>query len=324
MLVVMIQRANNAGQLVGVVTHLIDGGLSILQYADDIVLFMEHDLEKACNLKMLLNVFEELSGLKINFHKSELYCFGEAQTAQDQYTNLFKCEVGSFPFRYLGIPIHHRRLRNSEWKEVIERLEKRLASWKGKLLSLGGRLTLINSVLTNLPMYMMSFLEIPKGVIKKIDYFRSRFFWQGDGHKRKYRLARWDIICRPKDQGGLGIQDLEIKNKALLSKWLHKLLTTDGVWQQMLRNKYLGSQPLSQAQWKAGDSHFWASLMKAKPDFLRFGSFNIKDGSQVRFWEDKWLGNACLREQYPCLYNVVRHKHATISEIFHTSLLSFS
>ena len=64
--------------------------------------------------------------------------------------------------------------------------------------------------------------------------------------------------------------------------------------------------------------------MKAKPDFLRFGSFNIKDGSQVRFWEDKWLGNACLREQYHCLYNVVRHKHATISEIFQTSPISFS
>nr|AAT93994.1 hypothetical protein [Oryza sativa Japonica Group] len=93
MLAVMIQRANNAGQLVGLVHHLIDGGLSILQYADDIILFMEHDLEKACNLKMLLNVFEELSGLKINFHKSELYCFGEAQTAQDQYTNLFQCEA---------------------------------------------------------------------------------------------------------------------------------------------------------------------------------------------------------------------------------------
>ena len=48
-------------------------------------------------------------------------------------------------------------------------------------------------------MYMMSFLAIPSGVCKKLDYFRSRFYWQGDGHKKKYRLAKWDIICRPKD-----------------------------------------------------------------------------------------------------------------------------
>ena len=49
------------------------------------------------------------------------------------------------------------------------------------------------------PMYMMSFFEIPKGVRKKLDYFRSRFFWQSDEHKRKYRLAKWDILCQPKD-----------------------------------------------------------------------------------------------------------------------------
>nr|ABA98327.2 transposon protein, putative, CACTA, En/Spm sub-class [Oryza sativa Japonica Group] len=203
------------------IESFISGGSIAIKVNDDVGRFFQTKKglrqEKGCNLKMLLNVFEELSGLKINFHKSELYCFGEAQTVQDQYTNLFKCEVGSFPFRYLGIPIHHRRLRNLEWKEVIERLEKWLASWKGKLLSLGGQLTLINLVLTNLPMYMMSFLEIPKGVIKKIDYFRSRFFWQGDGHKRKYRLARWDIICRPKDQGGWEFKILKLRTRLSLA-----------------------------------------------------------------------------------------------------------
>jgi hypothetical protein len=64
--------------------------------------------------------------------------------------------------------------------------------------------------------------------------------------------------------------------------------------------------------------------MRVKPDFLKFGSFFIKDGSQVRFWEDKWLGNAALREQYPCLYNVVRHKQATISYFLQTTPLNFT
>ena len=72
------------------------------------------------------------------------------------------------------------------------------------------------------------------------------------------------MVCRPKDQGGLGIHDLQVKNEALLSKWLFKLLTEDGVWQTMLRNKYIGQKAVSQAYWKPGDSHFWASLMPAK------------------------------------------------------------
>jgi len=78
--------------------------------------------------------------------------------------------------RYLGIPIHYRRLSNADWKRVEERFEKRPNSWKGKRLSTGGCLTLINSVLSSLPMYMMSFFALPKGVQKKLDYFRSRFY----------------------------------------------------------------------------------------------------------------------------------------------------
>jgi hypothetical protein len=58
------------------------------------------------------------------------------------------------------------------------------------------------------------------------------------------------------------IHNLELKNIALLSKWLYQLLTTEGTWQQIIKNKYLGSKPIVQAQWKSGDSHFWASLMK--------------------------------------------------------------
>lgn len=184
MLTVLINRAKEDGQIAGVVPHLINDGLSILQYADDTVLFMDHDLDKAHNMKLLLFVFEQLSGLKINFHKSELYCFGEAKDFENEYMELFGCSTGQFPFRYLGIPIHYRRLRNADWKEVVERFEKRLSSWKGKLLSTGGRLTLINSVLSSLPLYMMSFFAIPRGILTKLDYFRSRFYWQSDGKKK--------------------------------------------------------------------------------------------------------------------------------------------
>jgi hypothetical protein len=137
-------------------------------------------------------------------------------------------------------------LKNGEWKPVEDRFEVQLGSWIGKLLCYGDRLILINSVLTSLPMFLLSFLEIPMGVRKRLDFFRLRFFWQSDGHKRKYRLIKWNIICRPKDQGGLGIEVLEIKNKCLLSKWLYKLQNEEGVWQELLRNKYLHSKSLSE------------------------------------------------------------------------------
>ena len=124
MLAILIERAKENQQFKGVVPHLIDDGLSILQYADDTILFMEHNLEQAKNLKLLLCAFEQLSGLKINFHKSELFCFGEAQAVQMEYEQIFGCSQGMFPFRYLGIPMHYRRLQNSYWKGVVKDSKK--------------------------------------------------------------------------------------------------------------------------------------------------------------------------------------------------------
>jgi hypothetical protein len=78
-------------------------------------------------------------------------------------------------------------------------------------------------------MFMSSFFKIPKRIVEKIGYFRSRFFWQNDSQKKNYRLTKWNIVCQPKDQGGIGIQNLDTQNQCLLSKWLFKLINEDGL-----------------------------------------------------------------------------------------------
>jgi hypothetical protein len=99
-----------------------------MREADDTILFMEYDIEKARNQKLILATLEQLSGLKINFHKSELFCFGEVQDEANAYADLFGCGQGQFPIRYLGILIHYGRLTIAEWKLVKEILQKRLSS----------------------------------------------------------------------------------------------------------------------------------------------------------------------------------------------------
>jgi hypothetical protein len=72
---------------------------------------MEHDPEKARNLKLILLAFEQLSNFKINFHKSQLFCFGKAQDEAALYcAKYFGCGQGQFTISYLGISIHYRRL----------------------------------------------------------------------------------------------------------------------------------------------------------------------------------------------------------------------
>jgi hypothetical protein len=79
MLAVLINRAKSEGQTKGVIPDLTDDGLSIMQYVDDTILFMDHNIDQARNIKLLLSVFEQMSGLKINFHKSEIFCFGQVK-----------------------------------------------------------------------------------------------------------------------------------------------------------------------------------------------------------------------------------------------------
>jgi hypothetical protein len=126
---------------------------------------------------------------------------------------------------------------------------------------------------------MFSFFEDPKRVLEKINYFISSFFWQHDSQKKKYRLTKWSIMCQTKDQWDLGIQNLEIQNKYLLSKWLFKLINEDGLRQIVLRNKYLANQTIGKVDRLPGDSHFWSGLMKVKGKFLRLGLFQLNNGT---------------------------------------------
>lgn len=75
------------------------------------------------------------------------------------------------------------------------------------------------------------FFQHPQGVVNMLDYYRSIFFWPSNSENKKYRLAKWSMVCQPKDHRGLRIHDLTllVKHDALLSKWLYKLLTEEGI-----------------------------------------------------------------------------------------------
>ena len=112
--------------------------------------------------------------------------------------------------KYLGMPIKEKRLNNSDWNGSVGKTEAKLSPWKGKNTSIGGRTILINSSLTSVSLFMMSFYRIPMGIVKRKDIFRSRFLWSSDPDKKKYHLVAWNQVCLPKDQGGLGILNLDI------------------------------------------------------------------------------------------------------------------
>lgn len=87
------------------------------------------------------------------------------------------CSMGTLLVKYLGLSVGGNPRSKSFWSMVIERVEKRLDGWSWKYLSLGGRLTLIRSVLMNLPTYHISIFQIPKGISRKLELCFRRFLW---------------------------------------------------------------------------------------------------------------------------------------------------
>ncbi|GKB17573.1 RNA-directed DNA polymerase, eukaryota [Tanacetum coccineum] len=102
-----------------------------------------------------------INGLKINFHKSKLMVVGVNSDEVERAASLVGCSTFSSPFKYLGVKVGGNMSRINSWEEVITKVSTRLSKWKLKSLSIGGRLTLLKSVLTSIPLYHMSIFKVP-------------------------------------------------------------------------------------------------------------------------------------------------------------------
>ncbi|OAY66433.1 LINE-1 retrotransposable element ORF2 protein [Ananas comosus] len=197
-----------------------DESRTTLILVDDTFLFYEARKKYIKNHRLMWSLFEWASGMKINREKSELYYIGQIEGRAARLANLLECKVGTLPTTYLGFPLSPRRPTKAVWTEIIQKIQRRIEGWQAKLLSRGGRLILVNAVLTNLPLYFLSVFKAPKWVIKRIEALRRDFFWNGVSNSLgKGCLVAWKSVCLSKIQGGLGILDIAIMNRALLIKW---------------------------------------------------------------------------------------------------------
>jgi len=130
-------------------------------HADDTIFFGEATMENVRAIKAILRAFELVSGLKINFATSSFGAFGVPDQWKIVAANYLNCSLMSFPFTYLGVPIGANPRRSQTWDPIISKCERKLAKWKQKHLSFGGRVTLIKSVITSIPIYFLSFFQGP-------------------------------------------------------------------------------------------------------------------------------------------------------------------
>ncbi|GJR72689.1 RNA-directed DNA polymerase, eukaryota [Tanacetum coccineum] len=142
-------------------------------------------------------------------------------------------------FRYLGVMVGEYSSRIKAWDDVILKLRSRLSKWKVKTLSIGGRLTLLKSVLGASPIYNMSIFKVPTGVLKVMESIRSRFFNGADQSEKKVTWVAWNKVLASKKHGGLGVSSFFALNRALLLKWVWRFVSQDGsLWYKVIRALY--------------------------------------------------------------------------------------
>lgn len=310
----ILDRASERGFLGGVTPDLVEWDLTHLQYADNTVFFIQNTLQNIENLKFLLFCFEEVSGLKIKYNKSEVFIIGISEEDLELIADAFNYKLGEFPMKYLGLPISFKRLSKEELGASAGKVEKRLETCKCNQLFYGGRSILINSSLSSIPMYSMRFYWLHEGTHKKIDSLRGSFFWEGVGNKKKYHMVKWEALAVPKEFGGLGFIDTRALNTSFLAKWIFKLDSGEkSLALEVLRKKYLNDKSFCQSKQK-GCSQYWQGLGKAREWYERGAKWILGNGRKVRFWHDVWMGECPLKILFPRLFRIIRNLDWSVAD----------
>lgn len=166
----ILNYARSAGLLSLPLPLLNDEDFPILQYADDILIFLKGDITELNHLKDLLLNFAESSGLKVNFDKSMMVPINIPEDRFELPANSFGCSTGALPFPYLGLPLSLTKPSVADFWPLVSKCERRLVAFSS-YLSEAGRLELTNAVLSALPTFAMSSFLLPKTVIKQIDKY---------------------------------------------------------------------------------------------------------------------------------------------------------
>nr|GEU51426.1 reverse transcriptase domain, reverse transcriptase zinc-binding domain protein [Tanacetum cinerariifolium] len=213
-----------------------------------------------------------------------------------------------------------RIVKLSPWLHVLVMKQARLSGWKANLLSIGGRLTLIKSVIESLGICYFSIFKAPEMVIKSLESLRANFFWGSHESSKKLSWVKWSNTLASFDKGGLGVGSLSAFNKALLLKWRWRLFNfLNSLWVQVIK-AFHGNEAcvdLGGCQ----TSGTWAKIMGTINHLysssvvpLNSIRFKIRDGSSIRFWKDTWLGNDPLYIKYNRLFHLENNKDCFISQ----------
>ncbi|CAN1814412.1 Putative ribonuclease H protein At1g65750 [Linum perenne] len=288
----MVKKAAADNQLHGVgvcrgapaVTHLL--------FADDSFFFFRAEIEETRKIKDIFQKYGAASGQLINFSKSGIFF---SKSTCSPLKEAIKAILGvTEPFdrgKYLGMPSFVGRRKKDTFKYLKERIWERTQSWKGRLLSCGGKEVLVKSVLQAIPTYCMNVFMLPVTLTAELERMMNSFWW-GTNSNGNGGIAwmRWERLSVKKRNGGLGFKDLHAFNLAMVGKIGWKLMMDqDSLVTKIFKAKYFPKVDFLSATLRSNPSFAWHSILKTQ-SMLRNGfRWRIGDGKNISVWKDPWL-----------------------------------
>ncbi|GJS97643.1 hypothetical protein Tco_0804611 [Tanacetum coccineum] len=285
--------------------------LSHLFYADDVMFVGQWCDSNINTLVHALECFHRASGLKINMSKSKILGIHVEDVKVKQAASKLGCLILNTPFSYLGTKVGGSMSRVHAWDEVVEKVTSRLSRWKMKTLSIGGRLTLLKSVLGSMPIFHMSIFKVPSSVLQRLESIRSCFFKGHDLGSNKASWVKWSNVLTSKEKGCLGVSRLYALNRGLLFKWVWKFYAqkTSGVDGKV--GKAINS----------GASSCWTSIVREVEvlkqqgvNFFEYLQLNMGNGESTTFWKDRWLEGSVLKDIFLRLYVLETNKKVSVGD----------
>ena len=193
------------------VTHLF--------FANDSLLFCKATNQECHKLIEILGLYEVASGQKVNAEKfSVFFSHNTPQEKRCEVLNILGPMQDIRHSKYLGLPSIIGRSKTEVFAKMKEKVGRKLAGWKGKLLSIGGKEILIKAVTQMVLTYTMSCFLIPKGLCEEIKGMIRKFWWGQRQEESKIVWVSWEKMCKSKSNGGMGFRNLQDFNLAMLAK----------------------------------------------------------------------------------------------------------
>ena len=226
-------------------------------YADDILIFCKGTLANIRHIMKLFEAYGNYSGQMVNSQKSKFYSGALSLSRIHTITGF---NHGRLPFTYLGIPLFKGKPKSRHLRPVVDRIHLKLNAWRGKLLTIMGRVQLVNVVISSMLTYSFYVYKWPTSLLSEISKYMRNFIWSGRCDQTKICIVAWLKVCQAKENGGLAIRDPAMVNRASLLLLTWKLLTSQEQWASLCKERFLTNlKPkthyISSSVWSSLKSH---------------------------------------------------------------------